>query len=77
MSVVPQPIDRLLTIGEVRRELLACGHSRSDTAIRRAEARGIVAPRRANGSGLRLYTPADVEALKLAIRDREGPPTAA
>ncbi len=72
MSAATRPTEQLLTICEVRRKLLASGYGRSDTAIRRAEARGIVAPRRTTGLGLRLYTLADVEALKVAIRNREG-----
>jgi len=56
------------TIGEVRRRLAESGLGRSNTAIRRLEARGVVTPLRPLGHDRRLYTPEDIEALKAAIR---------
>ncbi len=69
--------EQRLTIGEVCRALQASGHGRSATVVRRMEQAGVVSPMRTPGLGLRLYTSADVEALKAAIRDREGPRDAA
>lgn len=68
---------RLLTIGEVRRQLEASGLGRSETVIRRLEARGVVMPFRTIGQDRRLYTPADVETIKAAIRDGHPPLDAA
>ena len=40
-------LPRLVTIGEVKRQLEALGLGRSETAIRNLEARGVVKPFRA------------------------------
>jgi len=57
-----------MTIGEVRRRLAESGLGRSKTAIRNWEERGVIRPIRPLGHDRRLYTPADVETLKAAIR---------
>ncbi len=56
----------LYSIGEVRRLV-----GRSETAIRRMEGRGIVTPIRSAGDVRRLYTSADIEAIKAIIRGRD------
>jgi DNA-binding transcriptional MerR regulator len=63
-ALAERPDLRLLTIGEVRRLV-----GRSATAIRRMEGRGVVTPLRTTGQDRRLYTVADVEAIRKAIRD--------
>jgi DNA-binding transcriptional MerR regulator len=63
---------QLYTIGEVVQRV-----GRSATAIRRLEARGVVMPFRTIGQDRRLYTPADVETIKAAIREGRQPPDAA
>ena len=70
-------LPRLLTIGEVRRQLEALGLGRSETAIRNLEARGVVKPFRAVGQDRRLYTEADLLAISTAIRDGYPPLDAA
>ncbi len=72
-AVVPE----FYTIGEVRRRLAESGIARSKTAIRRWEERGLITPIRPIGHDRRLYTSADVDALKAAIRGREHSPAAA
>jgi DNA-binding transcriptional MerR regulator len=62
----------LLTIGEVGRQV-----GRSATAIRRLEARGVVTPFRTIGQDRRLFTQADVETIKEAIREGRQPLDAA
>jgi DNA-binding transcriptional MerR regulator len=69
--------ERRFTIGEVQRELAASGYGRSATSIRRLEERGLVRPLRTPGLGLRLYSDADLEALKAAIRGEGRPLNAA
>ena len=63
---------QLLTIGEVGRLV-----GRSTTVIRRLEARGVVTPFRTIGQDRRLFTDADVETLKAAIRGGRQPLDAA
>jgi len=70
-------LPRLFTIGEVKRQLAACGLGRSETALRRLEERGVVKPFRAVGQDRRLYTEADVRTIMLAIRDGYPPLNAA
>ena len=72
MSVAERTTEQRLTIGEVCRALQASGCGRSATVLRRLERAGVVTPMRTPGLGLRLYSLGDVEALKVAIRDREG-----
>ena len=72
MSIAERTTEQLLTIGEVCRVLEAEGTARSASWIRRHEELGVITPLRTRSLGLRLYTLADVEALKVAIRDREG-----
>lgn len=61
-------MDELMTIGEVRRRLAVLGVGRSETIIRRLEARGVVTPIRVIGQDRRLFTSADVQKLEAAIR---------
>lgn len=70
-------LPRLFTIGEVQRQLEACGLRRSGTAIRRLEERGVVKPFRTVGQDRRLYTEHDVRLLMAAIRDGYPPVDAA
>ncbi len=63
---------QLLTIGEVGRRV-----GRSATAIRRLEARGVVTPFRTLGQDRRLFTVADVEVIREAIRSGRQPLDAA
>ncbi len=72
MSIAERTTEQLLTIGEVCRALEVEGIARSASWVRRHEDLGLIAPFRTRSVGLRLYTLADVEALKVAIRDREG-----
>ncbi len=72
MSIAERTTEQLLTIGEVCRVLEAEGTARSASWIRRHEELGVITPLRTRSLGLRLYTLADVEALKGAIRVREG-----
>ncbi len=66
----------LLSIGEVERRLAAAGLGRSATIIRRLEARGVVTAIRVIGQDRRLFTSADVELLKDAIRGADAPTAA-
>jgi hypothetical protein len=66
----------LFTIGEVQRQLEVAGFGRSQTALRRLEERGVVRPFRTIGQDRRLYTAADIEALKAAIRGGHEPTAA-
>lgn len=61
-------IPPLYTVGEVKRQLAVVGLGRCRTWLTRLEERGVVTPIRPIGHDRRLYTPADVEALKAAIR---------
>lgn len=60
--------EQFMTIGEVKRRLAAAGVGRSETIIRRLEARGVVTPIRVIGQDRRLFTAADVQKLEAAIR---------
>ena len=71
-ATTEMPRPQLYTIGEVGRMV-----ERSETTIRRLEARGVVTPFRTIGQDRRLYTPADVETIKAAIREGRPPLDAA
>jgi DNA-binding transcriptional MerR regulator len=70
-------LPQLFTIGEVRRRLAESGIVRSKSGLRKMELRGVVMPSRTIGQDRRLYTPADVETIKAAIREGRHPLDAA
>jgi len=72
MSIAERTTEQLLTIGEVCHALEAAGIARSASWVRRHEDLGLITPFRTRSVGLRVYTLADVEALKGAIRVQEG-----